>query len=240
MTFAPLGDSAVVVTLGATGDDSTLVHVRSLAAALERESGLGIVDVVPAYASVTVFYETTPGTNGSGTAYERICRVIETCAARVEHAWPGVVEQKLTGSGAETVREVEIPVCYEDEFAPDLDEVARHCGLPREEVSALHSATDYFVQAVGFAPGFAYLGGLPEKLYTPRRATPRTRVPAGAVGIGWKHTGAYPLAMPGGWQLIGRTPIELFRLDEKTPALLRVGDHVRFRAITAEEFARWK
>jgi inhibitor of KinA len=238
MTFAPLGDSAVVVTLGAAVDDSTLVHVRSLAAALERESGAGIVDVVPAYATVTVFYETTTTAAVSDGPYQRICRVIEACAAKVEHAWPDVVGQKLEGE-TDAAREIESPVCYEPEHAPDLVEVAAHSGLSEAEVGELHCAGLYSVQAVGFAPGFAYLGGLPETLFTPRRPTPRTHVPAGSVGIGWKHTGVYPFVMPGGWQLIGRTPIALFRIDEKAPALLRVGDHVRFRAITGKEFARW-
>lgn len=241
MTFAPLGDSAVVVTLGATVDDSTLVRVRSLAAALQRESDVGIVDIVPAYATVTVFYEALNTMPANESLYARICRVIEACAARVEHAWPDVVGQKLEGE-AESAREVEIPVCYEPEFAPDLGEVAGHSGLSEAEVVERHGAGSYVVQVVGFAPGFAYLGGLTEKLFTPRRPTPRTRVPAGSVGIGWKHTGVYPLTMPGGWHLIGRTPMELFQLNDndKTPALLRVGDHVRFRPITGKEFARWK
>jgi inhibitor of KinA len=165
--------------------------------------------------------------------------VIAACAAKVEHAWPDVLGRKLDGE-AKSAREIEIPVCYEAEFAPDVAEVAGQNGLTGTEVSELHSSGSYLVQAVGFAPGFAYLGGLSEKLFTPRRPTPRTQVPAGSVGIGWKHTGVYPLTMPGGWHLIGRTPMELFRLEEKAPALLRVGDHVRFRPITGKEFIRWK
>jgi len=241
MMFAPLGDSAVVVTLGTNIDDSTLVRVRSLAAALERERAAGILDVVPAYTTVTVFYELSSSTPGEQKPYERICQLISERAAQVEHSWPDVVRANLsepgTNGGAPTV---EIPVCYGGEYGPDLTEVARHCDLSAAEVIALHSGGSYSVHAVGFAPGFPYLGGLTEKLFTPRRPTARTHVCASSVGIGWKQTGVYPIAMPGGWQLIGRTPLMLFRPKENPPALLRVGDQVRFRAITAEEFAAWK
>lgn len=241
MTFAPLGDSAVVVTVGTTLDESTLARVRALAAALERETATGIVDVVPAYTTVAVFYDLNTAGVGEETPYQRICRVIEACAAREEHGWPDVVRQKL---GAETgradAREIEIPVCYRGEFGPDLGAVARHCGMSEEDVAALHSGARYVVHAVGFTPGFAYLGGLPEKLFTPRRPAPRTRVPAGSVGIGWMHTGVYPLATPGGWQLIGRTPLRLFQPEAQSPSLLRMGDHVKFRPITIEELVAWK
>ncbi|ACB76106.1 5-oxoprolinase subunit PxpB [Opitutus terrae] len=240
MIFAPSGDSSVVVTLGATLDESTLARVRALAAELERAPDAGIIDVVPAYATVAVYYEPSTASGTDETPYQHICGVIEACAAKVEHGWPDLVRQKLGAAGRDAPQAIEIPVCYTGEFAPDLAEVARHCGLAPTEVSALHSGADYHVHAVGFSPGFAYLGGLPEKLFTPRRPTPRTQVPAGSVGIGWMHTGVYPLATPGGWQLIGRTPLILFRLDEANPARLRVGDHVKFRTITAEEFARWK
>ena len=135
---------------------------------------------------------------------------------------------------------VDIPVSYDGELGPDLGEVAARAGLTPEQVVALHTSGNYFVQAIGFAPGFAYLGGLPEKLHTPRRATPRTQVPAGAVGIGGALTGVYPLVTPGGWNLIGRTPLKMFDPSRAEPALVRAGDRVRFRAITAEEFAAWK
>jgi inhibitor of KinA len=139
------------------------------------------------------------------------------------------------------VRERVIPVCYGGEFGPDLAEVAAHAGLDEGATSALHSGAKYRVHAVGFAPGFPYLAGLPGKLHIPRRATPRTRVPAGSIGIGGAQTGVYPLSTPGGWRLIGRTPLRLFRPENETePALLRPGDRVRFQAISPEEFAAWK
>lgn len=241
MIFAPLGDSAVVVTLGSSIDESTLLRVRSLTAALERERTAGITDVVPAYTSVTVFYELPLPTNGELSPYERICQVIADRAERADHSWPDLVRANLDGAKErEPVRTVEIPVCYGGEFGPDLEGVARHAGLAVEAVVELHSGAPYTVQAIGFAPGFPYLGGLPEKLFTPRRPTPRARVPAGSVAIGWQQTGIYPIVTPGGWQLLGRTPLALFDAAQSPPALLRVGDRVRFRRITPAEFVAWK
>lgn len=237
MMFAPLGDSAVVVTLGDAIDESTLVRVRSLTAELGRAALPGIIDVVPAYSTVTVFYHVAGPAYGDEPPYEHLCRVIAEHVAKVEHAWPDLVERKLTGGGP---TELEIPVCYGGEFGPDLGEVVRHCGLTATEVIARHSEPTYLVCAVGFTPGFPYLGGLPKILATPRRATPRTTVAAGSVGIGGMQTGIYPRSTPGGWQLIGRTPVSLFDVAGKPPARLRVGDHVRFRSITPEEFATWK
>jgi inhibitor of KinA len=224
MTLSPLGDSAVVVSLGSGLDELALPRVRALAEALDRDRPAGVVDVVPAFASVTVFYE--PARIGG---YAQLCAAIEVRAQRAE---AGVV--------AQNVRRVDIPVCYAAEFGRDLADVAAHCGLTPARVVELHSGADYVVLAVGFAPGFAYLGGLPEKIHTPRRATPRVGVPAGTVGIGGSQTGIYPLETPGGWNLIGRTPLNMFDATRPAPALLRVGDRVKFRAMSMEEFATWK
>ncbi|HEV2966356.1 MAG TPA: 5-oxoprolinase subunit PxpB, partial [Chthoniobacterales bacterium] len=131
---------------------------------------------------------------------------------------------------------VEIPVCYASEFAFDLDDVARRTDLEPNEVIALHSSTEYRVHCVGFTPGFPFLGGLPPKLAAPRRETPRTEIPAGSVGIGGKQTGIYPVKSPGGWNIIGRTPLRLFDPQRNPPVLVRAGDGVRFRPISREEF----
>ncbi|MEF3111075.1 5-oxoprolinase subunit PxpB [Raoultella sp. WB_B2P2-3] len=125
-------------------------------------------------------------------------------------------------------REIAIPVIYGGDAGPDLAEVARHCGLTEKQVVELHSSVEYVVWFLGFQPGFPYLGGLPERLAMPRRAEPRLQVAAGSVGIGGAQTGIYPLATPGGWQLLGRTPLALFDAQRKEPALLRSGDRVRF------------
>jgi inhibitor of KinA len=224
MTLSPLGDSAVVVALGPGLDETALRRVRALAEALDRDRPAGVVDVVPAFASVTVFYDAV-----HCGGYAHLCAELEARVARTELA---LVSQQS--------RSLEIPVCYGGECGPDLGEVAAGAGVSPEKAVALHAGADYRVHAIGFAPGFAYLGGLPERLHTPRRATPRVGVPAGTGGIGGAQTGVYPLATPGGWNLIGRTPLRLFDAGRTEPALLRTGDRVRFRAISAEEFAAWR
>ena len=135
---------------------------------------------------------------------------------------------------------LEVPVCYDPEFALDLEAVAQHCGFSADEVVTRHAAARYQVRCVGFTPGFPYLSGLPADLATPRRSTPRTVVPAGAVAIAGGQAGIYPLRSPGGWNIIGRTPRCLFDLSREPAALLAPGDRLRFVAITREEFARWE
>jgi inhibitor of KinA len=133
-------------------------------------------------------------------------------------------------------RTIDVPVCYDDEFALDLPEVAAHCRLPPDEVVRLHARAAYRVACVGFTPGFPYLSGLPDRLATPRRSTPRSAVPAGSVAIGGNQTGIYPHQSPGGWNIIGRTPLRLFDPRSDPPARLAIGDAVRFRVIAREEF----
>jgi len=224
MTLSPLGDSAIVAALGSGPDEPTLLRARALAAVLARHPPAGVVDVVPAFTTVTVFYDPA-----RIAGYAQLCTEIEACAIRADAAL-------LT----QDARVVEIPVCYGRDFGPDLATVAGHCRLTEDRVVALHCGANYLVQAVGFAPGFGYLGGLPEKIHTPRRDTPRTSVPAGSVGIGGAQTGVYPLASPGGWNLIGRTPLALFDGARGEPARLHTGDRVTFVAITPEQFSAWK
>ncbi|MFI5357701.1 MAG: 5-oxoprolinase subunit PxpB [Opitutales bacterium] len=223
MHIAPMGDSAVVIELGNVIKETTLARVRALAIALSHEPPAGVFDVVPAFTSVTVFYD-LPLTMG----LEALCAELKVRAERVKP-----LKRKA-------VRTITIPVCYGGEFGPDLAAVAAHAKLSEEAVVARHAGSHYLVHAVGFTPGFPYLGGLPEELHTPRQAAPRTRVPAGSVGIGGALTGIYPLESPGGWNLIGRTPLALFRAGEAEPALLRVADRVKFKPMTPEEFAAWK
>jgi KipI family sensor histidine kinase inhibitor len=230
--FAALGDSAVVVTLSDTPNDLALVRVRSLAVALAHARIPGIVDVVPAYVTVAVFYEAARFATGDLPPFESVCREISACARSA-----GVEARRLPRPHA-AGRTIEIPVCYGGEFGADLAAVAGHCGIAPEEVSSRHSQAEYRVQAIGFVPGFPYLSGLPDSLRTPRRDSPRASVPAGSVGIGGSQTGVYPLATPGGWQIIGRTPLALFRPHESQPALLQAGDQVKFRSIDGEEFNR--
>jgi len=224
MTIETLGDTAVVLDLGRSGDDAVLGRVQALAAGLAARRPPGVIEVVPAFCSVTVFYD--PARIES---LEKLCRELRRRAQ----------DSKKLSEPIRT-RVVEIPVCYGGDQGPDLERVADQAGLSPNEVAELHSGVRYRVNAIGFAPGFPYLGGLPPRLHTPRRDTPRPRVPEGSVGIGSALTGIYPLAGPGGWNLIGRTPLELFRPRRVRPALLAVGDTVRFRVISEEEFLAWK
>lgn len=224
--IAPAGDRALVVRLGDRIDDATFQRVQS---ALARLHGVAreITDVVAGFATVTVHYEPARvATVGGELPHAALTRTI---AALLEGPAPGVATRGPL---------VEIPVCYEGELAPDLEEVARHAGLSIGEVVELHAAAEYTVHMIGFVPGFPYLGGLDPRLATPRRAEPRTRVPAGSVGIGGAQTGVYPIASPGGWRLIGRTPLRLFDARREASSLLQVGDRVRFRAIARREFDR--
>lgn len=220
MTVSPLGDSAVVITLGEGPDPAVLARVQVVVAAITRSGLPGVVDVLPAFASVAVYFDPVP------EAWDETCRRLVEIAAGVE-----------AGSGAVAERTVEIPVQYGGEAGPDLTTVATRANLTADGVVAVHAGGDYRVHAIGFVPGFPYLGGLSPALHTPRRETPRTEVMPGSVGIGGTQTGVYPFATPGGWNLIGRTPVALFDPDRAEPALLRVGDRVKFRAITAGEFA---
>jgi inhibitor of KinA len=188
-----------------------------------------VIELAPAYTTVTLFYDPI--------------RAIEA-GAPIDGVFSWFDQQiRAAISTAKTVSAlsiptsmVEIPVCYASEFAFDLDNVARQAGLVPNEVIDVHSGAEYRVHCVGFTPGFPFLGGLSPKLSTPRRETPRTEIPPGSVGIGGKQTGIYPVKSPGGWNIIGRTPLRLFDPQRNPPVLLRAGDRVRFRPISREQF----
>jgi inhibitor of KinA len=228
MHFTPLGDRAITITLGDTIDLSTHRRVRAVSSALDARPLAGVVDQAPAFASVTVHYDPTRVSGDARRSpYERL-------VAQLDHLLAGVREEDLPPP-----RQVEISVCYGGELGPDLEDVARRHELSPQEIVDLHTGADYLVYMVGFMPGFAYLGGLPARLATPRRPTPRTAVPAGTVGIGGNQTGVYPLESPGGWNLIGRTPLKIFDIGREPATLLTTGNHARFFPISAREFDRW-
>lgn len=225
----PLGEIAAVVEFGKRIDYETHVRVMALAERLEKKSFPGMIEYVPAYTTLTVYYDPLiVGKNGQEDAYQNV-RAMLLDLAKVK-----VKKRKEPG------RVVEIPVCYGGEFGPDLDEVAGSNKLSVEEVIGIHSGGQYLVYMLGFAPGFPYLGGMDERIATPRKATPRQAIPAGSVGIAGAQTGIYPLETPGGWQLIGRTPVSLFDPQREDPCLLRAGDNVRFVPITKEEYHKAK
>ena len=224
--LTPLGDSAIIVHVGDEISEDTHLRVRAVCERLDGAPIPGLIEYVPAYTTVTVFYDAVRAARGSRTsAYELV------------HA--ALVEALGTPRSvvAADARTVDIPCCYGGDFGPDLGAVAEHAGLTPDEVVATHVGAEYLVYMIGFAPGFPYLGGLSPRIATPRRASPRITVPAGSVGIAGEQTGVYPLSTPGGWQLIGRTPLALFRPFDDPPTLLRLGDRVRFVSITAEQYA---
>lgn len=228
MRFTPLGDRAVMITLGATIDEATHRLVRSASARIDQRPPAGFVDQVPAFVSIAVHYDPLIAARGtSKTPYERVVDDLSV-------ALDGLTAERLPPA-----RVVEVPVSYGGALGPDLDDVARAHEITADEVVRIHTSGDYLVYMVGFMPGFAYLGGLSPKLATPRRTTPRTIVPAGTVGIGGSQTGVYPLDSPGGWNLIGKTPLAVFDIARPQPALLATGDRVRFRAITETDFRNW-
>ena len=202
MQLTPLGDGAIRVSFTSKTDIAALEKATGIARALGEACLPGVTDIVPAYATITVHYDPVKVPAGAGSPSDRMMALIEAAAAAAS-------TRKNKGG-----REVVVPVCYGGEHGPDIADVAKHAKISEAEVIKLHSGALYRVAALGFSPGFPYLTGLPSKLHMPRKATPRTEVPAGSVGIGAAQTGVYPLATPGGWSLIGRTPLRLFRPEE--------------------------
>jgi inhibitor of KinA len=220
--FRPMGDRALLVELGDEIRPEVNDRVRDLLSVLDQRPMQGIVDLVPAYASLLVVYDPLH------MGFQTVCGWIET-----------ILGQKVIPA-ASAARRVKVPVAYGGDFGPDLEWVADFHGIPPEEVIRLHADATYRVYMIGFMPGYAYMGELPEQLATPRKETPRTRVPAGSVAIALRQTGIYPAESPGGWQIIGRTPIPLFDPNAWPPAALAMGDMVQFYPIAPEAFPNWR
>lgn len=214
------GDRALLVEYGEGVDLTVNEKVRRMAAIVTQRSPAGVEAVIPSYRSLCIMYDPQ-----------------QITPARLQDQlleWETGQDQTAIPPSQTVV----IPVCYGGEFGPDIQFVAEHNNITIDQVVQLHSQNPYHIYAIGFAPGFCYLGGLDERLHTPRLATPRTFVPAGSVGIAAAQTGVYPLDTPGGWQLIGRTPLRLFVPHRTPPILYRTGDRIRFSAITADDYER--
>jgi inhibitor of KinA len=233
MDIIPLGDSALIVRVREqfeAAPEETLDEVLRVFQLLQRTNVPGIIELAPAYTSVALFSDPVAIIR-QNVAPDRI---FEWLTTKIQSA----LDSRRPNGRKNTSgpRLIEIPVCYDREFGFDLDRVAEHTKLSERDVIDLHSGIEYRVACIGFVPGFPFLAGLPKKLATPRRDTPRKEIPPGSVGIGGAQTGIYPMRSPGGWNLIGRTPLRLFDPQKDPPALLRSGDRVRFRAVTREEF----
>jgi KipI family sensor histidine kinase inhibitor len=213
-TIASVGDAALVVRFANRIDPVVNTRVLQLANALETASLTGVRDVVPAFRSVTIHYD--PLRSDVRSLRERIAA--EAC-------------RESSGEPQGTAPERLIPVCYGGQFGPDLRAVADWAGLSEAEVIDAHTRVTYRVYMLGFLPGFAYLGTVDSRIAMPRRPTPRVHVPAGSVGIAGPQTGIYPVESPGGWNLIGRTPVSLYDIHQSPPSLFAPGDEVRFSAV---------
>ena len=223
LAVVPLGDSAAYVEFSTTLDLEVNSVVQRLALALLKRKVPWIRDVVPALGGIALHFDPDNAAfppDPMMASIEMVTECLKEALAAKEE--PG--------------REVELPVCYEPEFALDAVEVARQAGLSTQDLASLHAAAEYRVLMMGFAPGHAYMGGLDAKLAVPRRASPRAVVPAGSVAIANEQTVVYPYAISGGWNVIGRTPMVLFDARRQRPSLLWPGDRVRFRAISRETF----
>ena len=223
-TFEPLGETMLLLRFGERIDDDLVARVHAAAATL-RAAGLpGVIDIVAAYAALAIVYTPAVWVRTDQPAWRQLADAVHAVLTTPLRYSPHVT------------RTIEIAVCYGGEHGPDLGALAAHCRMSEEAVIARHAATEYRVAVVGFAPGFAYLLGLDPALRMPRRSSPRLRVPRGSVAIGGAQTGIYPSELPGGWQLIGRTPSTMFDPLRDPACLLAPGDQVRFRAVDAAEF----
>lgn len=215
------GERGLVVEMGKEISPRVNARVRRLAGWLSREGLVGLIEIVPAYCSLLIYFD--PLLLSRPALSQAVTRILAAAAE------PEVAEDEM-------VRLIQVPVCYGGEYGPDLADVARYHGLALEEVIAIHSAGPYLVYMLGFTPGFPYLGGLSEKIATPRLEAPRVRVAEGSVGIAGSQTGIYPIASPGGWRLIGRTPLKPFKPEAARPFLFCAGDYVQFNPVTPDRY----
>lgn len=226
-----LSERALTVEFGQEINEVFLQQISSLHNLVNKNPFPGFCTAVPAYTTLSIFFnpmQVIKATDLPGlSCFEKVSNYL----LKLSHK-----------QGKDLVTEsktITIPVCYDESFGPDLAEVGNTHNLTQKEVINLHTATTYKVYMIGFVPGFAYLGGMSGLLETPRKTTPRKAIPAGSVGIAGKQTGIYPLETPGGWQLIGRTPLVLFDPESPNPALLKAGDQVTFKQISLNEFEQY-
>ncbi len=228
INFYPLGDAAIVLEFGDHINRFTHAHIQAFTAYLDQHPFPGLVEYVPAFTSLTIYYDPwVVSQQGLREPYATVASYLAEMRMHVK-----------ANSEKPATKTVEIPVCYGGKYGPDLEFVANLHGMKPKEVVKLHTQTTYLVYMIGFAPGFPYLGGMTPEIAAPRKDKPRAKVPAGSVGIAGKQTGVYPIQSPGGWQLIGRTPLLLFNPHRDQPSLLHAGDMIRFVAITEKQFER--
>lgn len=216
------GDSALLIEFEQKIAPEINAQITAFVHLLKEQHIEGVTDLIPAFASLLINYDP---------------RVIgyKDLKARIEELLKIEVNEE-----AGDARVFEIPVCYGGEYGPDIANIAENAGISEQEVIDIHCSKDYLIYMLGFLPGFVYLGGLDERIHTPRLANPRISIPAGSVGIAASQTGIYPLNSPGGWQLLGMTPVKTYDPERETPILVEAGDYIRFVPVTEEEFLKIK
>ena len=228
-TIFPISDSALTIDFGNIIDESTNSKVLSLFRSFQMNPPEGVIEVVPAYSSLTIYYDVfqiSKSIPPDQTVFEWLSWDLEER-----------VQLPLETNDKDS-RQIEIPVCYENEFAPDMEGLSARNGLSIEEVIHIHCSKQYRVYMLGFLPGFSYMGEVDERISIPRKSQPKP-VEAGSIGIAGRQTGIYPFSSPGGWQIIGRTPLRLFDPAKEEPTLLKAGDMVRFTSIRKNEFENY-
>lgn len=216
------GDSSLLIEFGNEINEEINRKITTIVQLMRDQQIEGVVDVIPAFCSLLINYDP---------------RIVSF--EKLERRMQGLVKMDLKG-GFGRKRIFEIPVCYGGEYGPDMGTIAAHAGLTEKEVIEIHSSRDYLIYMLGFLPGFCYLGGLDERIHTPRLANPRVKISAGSVGIGGSQTGIYPLDSPGGWQLMGMTPVKTYDPSRENPILLEAGDYIRFVPVDEAEYTRIK
>jgi inhibitor of KinA len=220
LKYLPSGDSAIIIKTGNEISENQNFRIRKLLYGIEKEKINGVIDFIPAYNELMICYDPLI------LSFHQLLDQLHS------------LENKQDDIQLPDSKIIPVPVLYGGEAGPDLNEVAERNGLTPEKVIEIHTSTDYLIYMLGFTPGFCYLGGMDECIATPRKAQPRLNIPAGSVGIADKQTGIYPMDSPGGWQLIGKTPLRLFDPARDPVFLFSPGDHIRFFGIGEEEFLR--
>lgn len=216
------GDSALLIEFEQKISPEINAQITAFVHLLKEQHIEGVTDLIPAFASLLINYD--PRVIG----YKEL-------KGRVEELLKIEVSEETTEA-----RVFEIPVCYGGKYGPDIENIAQHAGLFQQEIIDIHCSKDYLIYMLGFLPGFVYLGGLDERIHTPRLANPRISIPAGSVGIAASQTGIYPLNSPGGWQLLGMTPVKTYDPEREVPILVEAGDYIRFVPVTEDEFLEIK
>lgn len=232
--FLPVGETGLMVRFGQIIDPGILHCASALVSQLDAHPFPGLGEYEASYTGVTLFFDPVilAQEAWAGPENSEMSHAYQVVTAKIKK-----MLTEITFDTQDAARHVRVPVCYGGEYGPDLEEVAQYHNMTTEEVVKIHTEGKYLVYMIGFAPGFPYVGGMDSRIATPRKKTPRLKIPKGSVGIAGAQTGAYPLETPGGWQLIGRTPLELFRPnDQEHPSVLQAGDNIEFYGVSEAEF----